>query len=88
MSLKINWCLTLKLDGRFYGSVERKKNLVEKANTEKIEFKITLNHEGPNMDVNPCVESRHVPHGRVPCLWGPLTYIYKSYNFIYIRRSP
>ncbi len=45
-------------------------------NTKKIGLKITLKHEGLNVDVNPCVESRHVPHGRVLCfVWALDIYI-------------
>jgi len=51
-------------------------DLVEKVNAKKIELKITLKHEGLNVDVNPCVESRHVPHGRVLCfVWALDIYI-------------
>jgi len=45
-------------------------------NGKKKGLKITLKHEGRNVDVNPCVESRHVPHSRILCfVWALDIYI-------------
>ena len=55
---------------------------MEKVNAKKIGLKITLKHEGLNADVNTCVESRHVPHGRVLCfVWVLDIYIANSKRF-------
>ena len=60
---------------------------MEKVNAKEIELKISLKHEGLNVDVNPCVESRHVPHGRVLCfVWALDIYIY--HLILYILGGP